>query len=156
MAHSSSTIQCPSCGTKYAGRHQLATGLQGKYCGNCNTKIFSHLFHQTSQSAASAITSSQTMKPGKKGMAGPGIYFATNPYATDRKAQQHGAMLRADVYLGNELTVNKNGNSSLNGRKVANKGYDSVHIPRNGGFWGAEHVVYDTKQVSNIKPWQTL
>ena len=154
MAYSGSQrIQCPNCGASYAGRHQLATGIQGKYCSSCDTKIFSHLFHQTSSSSADAITSSQHFKSGSGGMAGPGIYFATNPYATDRKAHQHGSILQADVYLGKTKTISSNGDKTLNGQKVSQQGYDSVQIPRKGGFWGKEYVVYDGNQVSNIKRW---
>ena len=153
MAYSGSRIQCPNCGTTYSGRHQLATGLFGKYCGNCDHQIFAHLYHQTSKDAADKITSSQHMKSGTGGMAGPGKYFATNPYATDRKARKHGATLQADVYLGKSKTISSNGDKTLNGNKVSQQGYDSVHIPRKGGFWGAEHVVYNSNQVSNIRRW---
>eukprot|EP01084_Bolivina_argentea_P178707 308861_1 len=147
------SIQCPSCGTRYAGRHQLATGLNGKSCSNCGTQIFAHLYHQTSSSTANSIMSTQHMKPGKKGMAGPGIYFATNPYPTNRKAQQKGPILQADVYLGKLKNVGYGGNKSLNGKQLAQQRYNSVHIPRNGGWYGAEKVVYNSNQVSHIRRW---
>eukprot|EP00483_Globobulimina_turgida_P000985 UN00987 len=146
-------IQCSNCGAKYSGKHQLATGLKGKYCSNCDQQMYAHLYHQTSHDAVNAITSSQHMKPGKKGMAGPGIYFATNPYATNRKAQQHGPVLQADVALGKTKTISNNGNKSLNGHKVNQQGYNSVHIPRKGGFWGAEYVAYNSNQVSSVRRW---
>ena len=154
MAYSGSQrIECPNCGAKYLGRHQLATGLLGKYCSSCDHKIFSHLYHQTSSSAADSIVKSQQFKAGSGGMAGPGMYFATNPYSTNRKAQQHGAILKADVYLGKSKTISSNGDKSLNGQKVSQQGYNSVHIPRPGGFWGAEHVVYNSNQISNVRRW---
>eukprot|EP01084_Bolivina_argentea_P156408 272584_1 len=149
----SQRIRCSNCGASYSGKHQLATGLMGKYCSNCDQQIYMHGYHQTSSSAADSITSSQHMKCGKKGMAGPGIYMATNPYATNRKAIQKGPVLQADIYLGKTKTISKNGNSSLNGQKVSQQGYNSVHIPRNGGFYGAEYVVYDSNQVSSIRRW---
>ena len=38
------------------------------------------LYHQTSKSNAKSILNSQEMIPGKRGMAGPGIYFAGTKY----------------------------------------------------------------------------
>eukprot|EP01083_Nonionella_stella_P174854 607213_1 len=113
----SQRIRCYNCGASYSGKHQLATGLMGKYCSNCGQQIYMHAYHQTS--AADSITSSQYMKCDKKGMAGPGIYMATNPYATNRKAIQKGTVLQADIYLGKKKTISKNGNSSVNVQKVA-------------------------------------
>ena len=48
------------------------------------------------------------------------------------------------------MTTPYNGDKTLNGQKVSQQGYNSVHIPR-GGFWNDEYVVYNANQISNVR-----
>lgn len=56
---------------------------------NANVKT---LYHQTSFDSADKILETNTMLPGKNGLAGGGIYFADNPYDTNRKTLHHGVI----------------------------------------------------------------
>eukprot|EP00035_Acanthoeca_spectabilis_P008450 m.154098 g.154098 ORF g.154098 m.154098 type:complete len:385 (+) comp14363_c0_seq6:135-1289(+) len=105
------------------------------------------LYHQTSPEAAAAIVQSQTMRPGATGLAGAGIYFATNPTDTNHKAHQRGAVLCARVRLGRCKTIRPNGDGTLSLQTLQQQGFDSVMIPRNGG---TEYVVYDPNQVVSV------
>ena len=106
------------------------------------------LYHQTSPENAKAILKSGIMLPGSGGLAGGGIYFATTDTDTDHKALSHGVVLVADVRLGQVLTINRNGDSTITFESLQRRGYDSVLIPRTGG---REYVVYHPDQVSNIR-----
>ena len=107
------------------------------------------LYHQTSQSAANAIISSQKMVCGTTGLAGGGIYFALSADDTNHKAKHKGVILQADVYLGNSKKIQSNG-EQINVLELYQSGYASILIPRNG----SEYVVYNSLQVKNIKLYQ--
>ena len=147
---SQARIKCPHCNATYNGKHQMSIGLNGKYCSDCGGLIYAHGYHQTSNDAANSILSSQYMRKGNGGIVGAGIYFATNPDATQRKAHQHGSILQADIKLGKTKIV-KGSDLTLNKDKLNKQGYQSVKVLRKGGFWGNELVAYDSTQVSSIK-----
>jgi len=110
------------------------------------------LYHQTSYIAAGKILISQKMIRGTNGLAGGGIYFATNKKDTYHKARQTGVILKCEVRLGNIKTVhpgfvNMNSISNECYLKLLWEGYDSVLIPRSGGD---EFVVYNSDQVVKI------
>jgi len=108
------------------------------------------LFHQTDEETAEIILSSQEMKPGSKGLAGGGIYFATSEELTGHKAHAHGVILRAYVHLGKILTLDADGDTKMTRNKLQRLGYDSVCIARKVSS-GQEYVVYDSDQVRYIE-----
>ena len=107
------------------------------------------LYHQTKAEYAKNIVSSQKMMRGKpECIAGSGIYFATNPSDTNHKAHNRGVILVAEVKVGKVKTIGKEGDKSLTFTSLLNQGFDSVLVPRDGGY---EYVVYNSDQVSKIK-----
>lgn len=108
------------------------------------------LFHQTDEETAGIILSTQQMKPGSKGLAGGGIYFATAEELTGHKARSHGVILRAYVHLGKIKTLDANGDTKMTRDKLHRNGYDSVCIARQVSS-GHEYVVYDPAQVLYIE-----
>jgi hypothetical protein len=106
------------------------------------------LYHQTDPAAAAAIVASQRFLRGSSGLAGGGIYFAESPKETMHKAHNHGTILKATVLLGRQLSINPDGDRSINFQSLLQAGYDSVLIPRPGG---TEHVVYNYDQVKDIR-----
>ena len=114
--------------------------------GNLVTKI---LYHQTDESSAQSIISSQRMYRGTSGLAGGGIYFAETPSATDVKAHRRGVTLRAKVRVGREKVLGPDGDSSITYSSLVAQGYDSVLIT--GRSSGNEYVVYNWDQVTEIE-----
>lgn len=108
------------------------------------------LYHQTDAATAEIILRTQELKPGSKGLAGGGIYFATTEELTGHKAHAHGVILRAYVRLGKILTLDANGDTRMSGDKLKRQGYDSVNIARKVSS-GHEYVVYDPAQVLYIE-----
>eukprot|EP00746_Dinoflagellata_sp_MGD_P026287 gnl/MRDRNA2_/MRDRNA2_16191_c0_seq1.p1 gnl/MRDRNA2_/MRDRNA2_16191_c0~~gnl/MRDRNA2_/MRDRNA2_16191_c0_seq1.p1 ORF type:complete len:241 (-),score=30.93 gnl/MRDRNA2_/MRDRNA2_16191_c0_seq1:69-791(-) len=108
------------------------------------------LFHQTDQATAEIILRTQEMKPGKKGLAGGGIYFATSQELTGHKAHAHGVILKAYVRLGKILTLEPEGDTKMTLGKLKSHGFDSVCIARKVSS-GQEYVVYDPTQVLLIE-----
>lgn len=104
------------------------------------------LFHQTDKATAEIILRTQEMKPGKEGLAGGGIYFATTTELTSHKAHAHGIILKAYVSLGKILTLESGGDKSMTLGKLKSQGFDSVCIARQVSS-GHEYVVYDPARV---------
>lgn len=102
------------------------------------------LFHQTAPQHAALIRQSSRMLRGSDGLAGGGIYFATNEQDTEHKAHSKGVMLHCRVRLGRVKDIPWTGDPSVTFRKLLKEGYDSVRIPRPGGD---EYVVYNFDQV---------
>jgi len=128
-------------------RRRLATFVLG------GTKLFSggtKLYHQTDAASAQNILQTQQMKPGNGGVAGGGIYFATTPELTGHKAYRHGVILEATVALGRIHTLEAAGDPKMTLQKLKAMGFDSVCIARPVSR-GQEYVVYDPKQVRNIR-----
>jgi hypothetical protein len=135
-------------------RRRLATFVSGGtklFSGG--TKLFSggtKLYHQTDVASAYNILQTQKMKPGNGGVAGGGIYFATTPELTGHKAHKHGVILEATVALGRIHTLEAAGDPKMTLQKLKAMGFDSVCIARPVSR-GQEYVVYDPKQVRNIR-----
>ncbi|CAJ1432604.1 unnamed protein product [Effrenium voratum] len=125
------------------GRLTHADHAAGSRVGN--TRV---LYHQTSPAAAETILRSQKMLAGNSGLAGGGIYFAETKEATNQKAHQRGAFLRATVHLGRVKEVNRSAESTTLS-SLKREGYDSVKIL--GRASGAEYVVYSWGQVTDIQ-----
>lgn len=108
------------------------------------------LYHQTTESRANQIISSQTMLRGTDGRAGGGIYFTLQPYQTNNKTRYHGVILKCEVLLGKT----KNVQSTWHGgsfEKLAREGYQSVYVscfPAD-----PEYVVYSKEQVVSIETY---
>jgi len=108
------------------------------------------LYHQTDAATAKIILTTQEMKPGAGGLAGPGMYFATSKQLTSHKAHKHGVILEATVNLGRILTLGSSGDSSMTLQKLKSQNTDSVCIARPVSC-GQEYVVYDSKRVLSIR-----
>jgi len=113
------------------------------------------LYHQTDEATAEIILKTQEMKPGKKGLAGGGIYFATTEELTGHKALHKGVILRAYVRLGRIKTLDHDGDTRMTLAKLRSEGFDSVCIARKVSS-GHEYVVYDPAQVLYIEPFRPL
>ncbi|CAJ1397917.1 unnamed protein product [Effrenium voratum] len=113
--------------------------------GGANATL--ELYHNTSPDRAEAIVQSQRMYRGSDGLAGGGIYFAESEAEARRKAHNHGAMLSATVRVGKVKVVHRSADASY--LQLRSEGYDSVKIL--GRDSGAEYVVYNYDQVTNIR-----
>merc|ERR1719160_806504 len=130
-----------------APSHQAARNKQEKSFAK---KFGTELFHQTDKATAEIILRTQAMKPGKQGLAGGGIYFATTKELTSHKAHAHGVILKAYVSLGKILTLESGGDNSMTLGKLQSQGFDSVCIARQVSS-GHEYVVYDPERVLLIE-----
>jgi hypothetical protein len=114
------------------------------------------LYHETSALAAQSILQNNfNVALSSVGMCGRGVYFATHPRSCHQKTRNKGVIVRAIVNLGRILEVSHQGRSDLNLLYLRSQGYMSVRIPRNDFNKaitenGAEYVVYDVSQISNI------
>ena len=109
------------------------------------------LYHATDPTAAEAILSSGIFRCGGGGMAGGGIYFATNCSDTFHKAQARGShrhILQCRVKLGRTKMLPVSGDKSITFEKLLREGFDSVLIPRPGGD---EFVVYKPDQCEPLR-----
>ena len=106
------------------------------------------LYHQTDHPTARIILDTQEMKPGSRGRAGGGIYFATTPELTGHKAHKNGVILEVTVDLGWIHTLVKR-DPTMTLQKLKSMGFDSVCIARAVSS-GQEYVVYDPRQVLSI------
>jgi len=111
---------------------------------NSNIK---YAYHQTSPSIAKIIMKDKQMLRGSRGLAGGGIYFATNKRDTLRKAHEFGAVITARVKLGRIKKISYRGDYNICFSSLCREGYDSVEIPRPGG---TEWVVYNFDQVEVV------
>merc|ERR1719191_782648 len=126
-----------------APSHHAAPNKQEKSFAK---KFGTELFHQTDKATAEIILRTQEMRPGKQGLAGGGIYFATTRELTSHKAHAHGIILKAYVSLGKILTLESRGDKSMTLGKLQSQGFDSVCIARQVSS-GHEYVVYDPARV---------
>jgi len=104
------------------------------------------LYHQTSYQTAQAILNSN-MRRGSGGSLGGAIYFAESARATNRKAHQHGCILRAHVAVGRVKHISTTQQFDL--KSLLAEGYDSVRI--NFFNSGPEWAIYDNLQI--LKVW---
>lgn len=112
------------------------------------------LYHQTSPEIAALIYQGG-FKPGKEGWCGGGIYFATSPKATYKKAigpDSHiGEIIEAQVDVGKVWMMPPTCDRKLTGNQVAWRGYDSVTFNPGDGF---EFVVYSPDRVVSTKKYE--
>jgi hypothetical protein len=93
------------------------------------------LYHQTDMQACRSIfahggADGHNFRPGKWGLAGPGIYFAVKAFHTQWKAQKFGCMIEAVVETGKMHEVGFDADKTLTGAKALHQGFDSILIPR--------------------------
>ena len=112
------------------------------------------LYHQTDHPTARIILETQEMKPGSRGRAGCGIYFATTPELTGHKAHKNGVILEVTVDLGRIHTLVKR-DPTMTLQKLKSMGFDSVCIARAVSS-GQEYVVYDPRQVLMAHAFATI
>ena len=106
------------------------------------------LFHQTNPVSGQKIIQEQRFvcSDATKGkfLAGPDTEHKV------RNPANKGCILAATVNLGRVLDIPFEGDQTITAEALRAKGYDSVKIPRRGNP-GTEYVVYNTKQISNIR-----
>eukprot|EP00040_Diaphanoeca_grandis_P011387 m.58359 g.58359 ORF g.58359 m.58359 type:complete len:2175 (+) comp22536_c0_seq1:290-6814(+) len=110
---------------------------------NSNTKT---LYHQSD--AAHKILASKTFVRGSSGFAGGGIYFATDPADTHRKAHTSGGIVVAKVRLGNVFVYDGSSPQDFSFSSLEELGYDSVCIT---ALNGDEYVVYNKDQAIPLR-----
>lgn len=103
------------------------------------------LYHQTSPEAAASILK-EGFKLGLKGACGGGIYFATNPKDTDRKAKHRGTILKAQVVLGKTIVLGRTEAFSL--ISLVSRGYSSIRLT---AFHGDEYVIFNPLQIRSVE-----
>ena len=110
------------------------------------------LYLLTNALSGKLISDSKIMKPGKRGMFGPGIYFS-DTVEKCRYKTVHGKdmLITAEVKLGislNVLKYNRRVCRGLNYEKINNYGCDSLTAPPEGsGVNYIEYVVYRSQDV---------
>ena len=104
------------------------------------------LYHVTDKTAADIISKTRTMKCGKIGRFGGGIYFAEKITTAQGRAKSKGYVITARVLVGKEYIIEPNDSGqfdgTLNFEKLQNKQCDSVYAIN----W-PERVVYHSDQV---------
>ena len=114
------------------------------------TKIMT-LYHITDPKSADLIFKEHKMIRGGKGMFGGGIYFAEKVSAAKHKAEHHGVLITAKVFVGIEHVVKDSSAGHFTFQDLQKMGCDSVHAPYGSGKGEAERVVYNFDQVCVIK-----
>ena len=115
------------------------------------------LYHATKFSAADSILTSGKFIPGSSGCVGGGIYFADNESAARHKCIYKGSecvVIQATVDLGTALVIRGGADGTqYNESQLRNMGCESIYLPNGarGGNAGAEYVVFNTNQVSNLR-----
>ena len=94
------------------------------------------------------------MKPGIRGIAGAGIYFATDPGLTGHKCHKSGVILEATVHVGNYKSV-QGGDPNITLEGLRREGFDSVRVERSIGS-GQEYIVYEPWRVRNIRRYNVV
>jgi len=111
------------------------------------------LYHQTSPEIAALILKGG-FRPGHAGWCGGGIYFATTPEATKKKAigtNSHlGFIIEAKVNLGRVLQMPASCDQRMNGRKLHRMGFNSIYFDPGDG---PEVVVYSNHRVLSTRPY---
>eukprot|EP01089_Gocevia_fonbrunei_P021983 TRINITY_DN8714_c0_g1_i1.p1 TRINITY_DN8714_c0_g1~~TRINITY_DN8714_c0_g1_i1.p1 ORF type:complete len:447 (-),score=83.28 TRINITY_DN8714_c0_g1_i1:46-1290(-) len=106
-------------------------------------------FHGTSNEACTGIIEHGFRLPGKPGMFGFGIYFATDSSKSDQYTNNSHQMLLCEVAVGHYWEVAQ-AYTELTYNDVLSRGYDSVYAPRGtkgtGGVKYDEFIVYHTDQ----------
>jgi len=106
-------------------------------------------YHQTDPESAESILRSMRMITGSSGLVGGGIYLASTPEATFRKARRHGVILRVVIRYNKVKDVGPEGDSSITQAQLDMEGYDVVRCHRPGPD-GVEWVVYSNDKIESI------
>lgn len=160
MAHAPAESQAdPSAGSEAFDGGGGGAELEDVWKGLMNASALSAphlgrvkvLYHQTSPKAAHLILK-HGFRPGSVGWCGGGIYFATSPGATYKKAigpdSQKGYILAARVDIGKVKHMGPACDDHLNSLTLRAQHYDSVRF--NPGD-GTEYVVYSKHQVLSVR-----
>jgi len=157
------------CGGFHPGRGcqcNMNCGRYGNCCGDYQTKCRASrlassskagkvltLYHQTSREIAELILKS-AFKVGTQGWCGGGIYFATDPAATETKAigpdSHKGFLIEAKVDVGHVLQMNSTCDRQMSGTKLWAQHYDSIRFDPGDG---EEYVVYESNRVVSMKAY---
>ncbi len=111
-------------------------------------RVQSVLYHQTSWQNAVSILSSQCMRPGRRGRAGAGMYFAFTPDATNAKALSRGVVLEVIVSVGKCMDCGQTPPGPSELALILQDGYDSVTYTTSSG---PELVVYSSDQCTPVR-----
>jgi hypothetical protein len=125
--------------------------IDDKKITNINRHNIKILYHQTDLDSATNICKTQKILRGKKGIVGPGIYFADNPNDTCHKAKKGGVVLEAHVDLGNSLNIHRKDVKPYTYSELINLGFNSITL---NGMKGTEYIVYSCHQVKNINVYK--
>jgi hypothetical protein len=111
---------------------------------------FVKLFHQTDDTRAASIVSSQSFARGKAGINGGGIYFAESAAATHLKAHQRGKILVSTVNIGRVRHHRHGVNPNMTIARLRQLGFSSI---RQDGVisTGPERVIFSAKQITDIR-----
>lgn len=113
------------------------------------------LVHITDFNAADSILSSGVMRCSKQGMLGPGVYFAENKEAANKKAHRKGAIVISAVNLGKLYEV-YGPNRQLTLKELKNQNFDSVrgyksNSPECKNFnTGTEFCVFEENRITPL------
>ena len=109
------------------------------------------LYYQTDEASAESILESQTLQRGILGMAGPAIYFAETPKATDLIAQELGVILECVVHLGRTKQLGSVGEPNLTAKKMIETEFDSAtfRVKKTVAY-----AVYFTDQIKGIQKYK--
>ncbi|XP_048576294.1 uncharacterized protein LOC5506123 [Nematostella vectensis] len=110
-------------------------------------------FHGTSDEGVAGITRDgfklpdQNLPPGKRGMYGQGIYFATDSSKSAQGIYTKGSnkLLVCQVLLGRSMIVRK-ADRNMDKAKLRKGRYDSVYAPRGSDVMNDEFVIFDPAQ----------
>ncbi|CAE8635317.1 unnamed protein product, partial [Polarella glacialis] len=112
------------------------------------------LYHQTGEGVGPLILK-HGFKKGKVGWCGGGIYFATNPWATETKAigedSHKGFMIKVRVNVGKVKQMPRHC-GHMTEAKLTQMGFDSIDFDPGDGD---EFVIYDTARIIDMVriPW---
>jgi len=125
----------------------------GKEPGSAKAGKVLTLYHQTSPEIAKLILNS-SFKPGRRGWCGGGIYFATDPEATEGKAigtDSHlGFIIEAKVDVGRVLEMSSTCDLKMSGPKLWAQHYDSIRFDPGDGD---EYVLYNSSRIVSMKAY---
>lgn len=116
-------------------------------CSSANTN-YKILYHATSEDAWIKISKEKTLKPGRDGMLGAGIYFAETPEAALFKATKKEVVLIAKVNVGKPYVV-RDKSRKFTAKDIKRYKCNSVNSQVQGK--DPEWMVFDPKRVKEIK-----
>jgi hypothetical protein len=106
------------------------------------------LYHGTSEWASKKILNFYLMKPGSKGMLGPGIYFAESVEDAHEKAHKNQIILSVEVKVGIQYCTWEP-EKKMNKEKLAELGCNSVRWDSRST--GVEYCIFDPEQIISFR-----